>query len=111
MSTTISRLSNGLRVVSHRMPHLGTVALGLWVASGARHETPEQHGISHFLEHMAFKGTARRTAAEIAEEIEQVGGELNAATSLDATYYYARVLKDDVAIAIDLLADIVQNPR
>ncbi len=111
MSTTISRLSNGLRVVSHRMPHLGTVALGLWVASGARHETPEQHGISHFLEHMAFKGTARRTAAEIAEEIEQVGGELNAATSLDATYYYARVLKDDVGIAIDLLADIVQNPR
>ena len=111
MSTTISRLANGLRVVSHRMPHLGTVALGLWVASGARHETPEQHGISHFLEHMAFKGTQRRTAAEIAEEIEQVGGELNAATSLDATYYYARVLKDDIGVAIDLIADIVQNPR
>ncbi len=111
MSTTVSRLANGLRVVSHRMPHLGTVALGLWVASGARHETPEQTGISHFLEHMAFKGTGRRTAAEIAEEIEQVGGELNAATSLDATCYYARVLKDDVGVAIDLLADIVQNPR
>ncbi len=111
MSVTVSRLANGLRVVSHRMPHLGTVALGLWVASGARHEAAGEHGISHLLEHMAFKGTAKRTAAEIAEEIEQVGGELNAATSLDATCYYARVLKDDVEVALDLLADIVQNPR
>ena len=111
MSVTVSRLESGLRVVSHNMPHLGTVALGLWVASGARHETAGEHGISHLLEHMAFKGTARRTAAEIAEEIEQVGGELNAATSLDTTCYYSRVLKDDVGVALDLLADIVQNPR
>ncbi len=111
MTVTVSRLASGLRVVSHRMPHLGTVALGLWVASGARHEAANEHGISHLLEHMAFKGTARRTAAEIAEEIEQVGGELNAATSLDTTCYYARVLKDDVGVALDLLADIVQNPR
>ena len=111
MSVTVSRLASGLRVVSHAMPHLGTVALGLWVASGARHEAPHEHGISHLLEHMAFKGTARRTAAEIAEEIEQVGGDLNAATSLDATCYYARVLKDDLAVALDLLADIVQHPR
>ena len=111
MSTRVTRLTNGLRVVSHRMPHLGTVALGLWVASGARHEAPEQHGISHLLEHMAFKGTARRTAAEIAEEIEQVGGELNAATSLDTTCYYARVMQGDLGVALDLLADIVQNPR
>ena len=111
MTVTVSRLASGLRVVSHNMPHLGTVALGLWVASGARHEAPEVTGISHLLEHMAFKGTARRSAQEIAEEIEQVGGELNAATSLDATYYYARVLKDDVGVALDLVADIVQNPR
>ncbi len=110
MTTTVSRLANGMRVVSHSMPHLGTVALGVWVGSGARHEKPEEHGISHFLEHMAFKGTARRTAQQIAEEIEQVGGELNAATSLDTTYYYARVLKDDLGLAIDLLADILQNP-
>lgn len=110
MTTTQSRLPNGLRVVSHEMPHLGTVALGVWVASGARHEAEAEHGISHLLEHMAFKGTSRRTARDIAEEIEQVGGDLNAATSLDTTCYYARVLKDDVAVALDILADIVQNP-
>lgn len=110
MSTEVTRLSNGLRVVSQHMPHLGTVALGMWVASGARHEEDHEHGISHLLEHMAFKGTARRTAQDIAEEIEQVGGELNAATSLDTTYYYARVLKDDIGIALDILADILQNP-
>ncbi|HEX4892872.1 MAG TPA: pitrilysin family protein [Hyphomicrobiaceae bacterium] len=110
MTVRVSTLANGLRVASHSMPHLGTVALGVWVASGARHEAPDEHGISHLLEHMAFKGTARRTARDIAEEIEQVGGDLNAATSLDTTFYYARVLKDDIAIALDLLADIVQNP-
>ncbi|MGE0764999.1 MAG: M16 family metallopeptidase [Hyphomicrobiaceae bacterium] len=109
MTTHQSRLSNGLRVVSHEMPHLGTVALGLWVASGARHEAQSEHGISHLLEHMAFKGTRRRTALEIVEEIEQVGGDLNAATSLDTTCYYARVLKDDVHVALDILADIIQN--
>lgn len=110
MTVTVSRLASGLRVVSHDMPHLGTVALGLWVASGARHEAENEHGISHLLEHMAFKGTARRSAREIAEEIEQVGGDLNAATSLDTTYYYARVLKGDIGVALDILADIVQNP-
>ena len=110
MTTTQSRLSNGLRVVSHEMPHLGTVALGVWVASGARHEGETEHGISHLLEHMAFKGTSQRTARDIAEEIEQVGGDLNAATSLDTTCYYARVLKDDIGVAIEILADIIQNP-
>ena len=110
MTTTQSRLPNGLRVVSHEMPHLGTVALGVWVASGARHEDDTEHGISHLLEHMAFKGTSRRSARDIAEEIEHVGGDLNAATSLDTTCYYARVLKDDIAVALDILADIIQNP-
>ncbi|MEZ5854167.1 MAG: pitrilysin family protein [Hyphomicrobiaceae bacterium] len=109
MSTTISRLPNGLQVVSHQMPHLSTVALGVWVASGARHEEAGEHGISHLAEHMAFKGTSRRSAKDIAEEIEQVGGEINAATSLDMTYYYSRVLKDDVEVALDILADIIQN--
>ena len=109
MTTTVSRLSNGMRVVSHEMPHLGTVALGVWVASGARHESAAEHGISHLLEHMAFKGTSRRTARDIAEEIEHVGGDLNAATSLDTTCYYARVLKDDVGVALDIVADIIQN--
>jgi predicted Zn-dependent peptidase len=91
------------------MPHLETISLGVWVAAGARHESESEHGVSHLLEHMAFKGTRRRTARQIAEEIEQVGGELNAATSLEMTAYYARVLKGDEAIALDILADILQN--
>jgi predicted Zn-dependent peptidase len=111
MSTQVTRLKNGVRVVSHYMPHLETVSLGVWVGVGARHETPAEHGISHLLEHMAFKGTTRRTAQAIAEEIEQVGGELNAATGLEMTAYYARVLKADVGVALDIIADILQDPR
>ncbi len=105
----ITTLPSGLRVVSHEMPTLETVSLGVWVAAGARHETAVDNGISHMLEHMAFKGTARRSARAIAEEIEQVGGELNAATSLEMTAYYARVLKNDEAVALEILADILQN--
>ena len=82
------------------MPHLETVSLGLWVGAGARHETEREHGISHFLEHMAFKGTRRRSAQQIAEEIEAVGGELNAATGLETTAYFARVLKGDEGVAL-----------
>ena len=107
--TRVTRLESGLTIATHQMPWLETVSLGVWVACGARHESLSEHGISHLLEHMAFKGTARRTAREIVEEIEQVGGELNAATSLESTAYYARVLKGDDGIAIDLLADIVQH--
>lgn len=109
MKPTITTLSNGLRVVTQPMAHLETVSLGLWVGTGARHETERQHGISHFLEHMAFKGTKRRSAQQIAEEIEEVGGELNAATGLESTAYYARVLKGDEAVALGLIADILQN--
>jgi predicted Zn-dependent peptidase len=109
MTATMTMLANGLRVVSHAMPHLETVSLGVWVAAGARDETDREHGISHLLEHMAFKGTTTRSARQIAEEIEEVGGELNAATSLETTAYYARVLKSDEAIALELLADILQN--
>lgn len=109
MTTHITTLKNGLRIVSHRMDHLETVSLGLWVAAGARHETEAQHGISHLLEHMAFKGTATRTAQRIAEEIEEVGGDLNAATGLDTTAYYARVLKGDDGVALEILADILLN--
>ncbi|HEY7670495.1 MAG TPA: pitrilysin family protein [Hyphomicrobium sp.] len=108
-SPTITTLNNGLRVVTHTMPHLETVSLGLWVGAGARHETEREHGISHFLEHMAFKGTRRRSAQQIAEEIEEVGGELNAATSLETTAYFARVLKGDEGVALGLIADILQN--
>ena len=111
MSTQLTRLPNGLRVVSHHMPHVETVSLGVWVAAGARHEREAEHGISHLLEHMAFKGTERRSASDIAEEIEAVGGELNAATSLETTAYFARMLKADIGIALDILADILQIPR
>ena len=105
----LTTLPNGIRVVSHHMAHVETVALGVWIGAGARHETAAQNGISHLLEHMAFKGTRRRTARGIAEEIEQVGGDLNAATSLETTAYYARVLKADVGTALEILADILQN--
>jgi predicted Zn-dependent peptidase len=82
----------------------------VWVGSGSRDEGPDENGISHFLEHMAFKGTKRRNARQIAEEIEAVGGDLNAATSVETTAYYARVLKADVPLAFDILADILSQP-
>ena len=106
-----TRLANGLRVVSYRMPHVETVSMGIWVGVGARHETAAEQGISHLLEHMAFKGTERRNAKDIAEEIEAVGGELNAATSLETTAYFSRVLAGDIALGLDILADILQSPR
>ncbi|KAB2920250.1 MAG: insulinase family protein [Hyphomicrobiaceae bacterium] len=111
MSTQLTRLPNGMRVVSNHMPHVETVSLGVWVAAGARHERDCEHGISHLLEHMAFKGTERRSATDIAEQIEAVGGELNAATSLETTAYYARMLAADVGLALDILADILHIPR
>ncbi len=109
MSIKVSTLGNGLRVVTDNMPHLETVSLGLWVGTGARHESDREHGISHLLEHMAFKGTRQRTAQQIAEEIEEVGGELNAATSMETTAYYARILKGDEGVALGIIADILQN--
>lgn len=92
------------------MPSLQSAAIGLWVLAGGRHEREEQNGIAHFLEHMAFKGTERRTALQIAEEIEDVGGYMNAYTSREVTAYYARVLEADVPLALDVIADIVLNP-
>ncbi len=110
-SVRISRLDNGLVVVSHALPHLETVALGLWVQAGSRDEQPDESGIAHFLEHMAFKGTERRSAYEIAAAIEDRGGDLNAATSPEHTGYTAHVLKDDWQLALDVVADIVCAPR
>ncbi|MEM9723978.1 MAG: pitrilysin family protein [Pseudomonadota bacterium] len=109
-AVNVTSLSNGVRVVSDRMPGLASAALGVWVGAGARHERAEQNGVAHFLEHMAFKGTSRRSAQDIAEEIEDVGGELNAYTSRDTTAYYARVLADDADCALDILADILRDP-
>ena len=110
MSVEVTRLPSGLTVATDAMPHLHTASLGVWVACGSRHETAEEHGISHFLEHMAFKGTNRRSARQIAEEIEAVGGDLNAATGVEMTAYYARVLRADIPLALDVLADILSEP-
>lgn len=107
MRVECTKLPSGLTVVTENMPHLESVALGVWVKSGSRNELADEHGIAHLLEHMAFKGTARRSARQIAEEIENVGGEVNAATSTETTSYYARVLRDDTPLAIDILADIL----
>ncbi|MEL6617590.1 MAG: pitrilysin family protein [Pseudomonadota bacterium] len=110
MTTQIHRLSNGFRIVTEHMPGLASASVGVWVGAGARHEAPEQNGIAHFLEHMAFKGTERRTALQIAEAIEDVGGYINAYTSREVTAYYARVLENDVVLALDVIADILLNP-
>ena len=110
MSVQVTRLPSGLSVVTDRMAHLETASLGVWIGSGSRNENPDEHGISHLLEHMAFKGTKRRTAREIAEAIEAVGGDLNAATSVESTGYFARVLKADVPLALDVLSDILSEP-
>jgi predicted Zn-dependent peptidase len=110
MSVELTRLSSGLAVVTDRMPHLETASLGVWIGAGSRNEAADEHGISHLLEHMAFKGTKRRNARQIAEEIEAVGGDLNAATGIESTAYHARVLKADVPLALDVLADILSDP-
>ena len=109
MTVQVTKLENGLRIVTDQMPTLKTATIGVWVDAGARQETPEIHGVAHLLEHMAFKGTERRSARRIAEEIEAVGGHLNAYTSREQTAYYARVLSDDVPLAVDMLADILQH--
>ncbi|WP_050929869.1 M16 family metallopeptidase [Aestuariivita boseongensis] len=101
---------NGFRIVTEHMPSMKSAAIGIWVTAGGRHERLEQNGIAHFLEHMAFKGTTRRSALQIAEAIEDVGGYINAYTSREVTAYYARVLENDVALALDVIADIVLNP-
>lgn len=109
-NTNITTLSNGLRIVTRMMPGLHSATLGIWITAGGRDERAEQNGVAHFLEHMAFKGTARRSALQIAEEIEDVGGYINAYTSRDTTAYYARVLSADTELALDVISDIVLNP-
>src|SRR5438094_4508893 len=99
-------LDNGIRVVSQEMPDHRSVSLGIWVENGSRHEARHENGISHFIEHLLFKGTERRTAAQIAEEMDAVGGVLNAFTSKEHTCYYAKVLDENLPLAIDLLTDI-----
>jgi predicted Zn-dependent peptidase len=109
MTIELSRLANGLQIATDRIDTVDTVSLGIWVDVGTRHEPAAINGVAHFLEHMAFKGTSRRSARAIAEEIEAVGGHLNAYTSRESTAYYAKVLKEDVPLALDILADILQH--
>ncbi|MBT6037181.1 MAG: insulinase family protein [Kordiimonadaceae bacterium] len=109
MSVNVTTLKNGLRVVSDTLPHVESVTVGTWVDVGSRFEEKSENGLSHMLEHMAFKGTERRSALDIAEQIENVGGYLNAYTSREHTTYYARLLKEDLALGIDVLGDILQN--
>jgi len=99
-------LDNGLRVVTEKIPYLRSVSIGVWVITGSRDEQPQENGISHFIEHLLFKGTERRTAFDIAKEIDSVGGTLNAFTGREYTCYYAKVIDQNLPLAIDLLSDI-----
>ncbi|MBL6863509.1 MAG: insulinase family protein [Rhodospirillales bacterium] len=108
MTVEMTQLDNGIRIISNSMQNLETVSVGAWVSAGTRHEEANENGISHLLEHMAFKGTKRRSALQIAEEIEAVGGNINAYTSRENTAYYAKVLKEDVGLALDIISDILQ---
>src|SRR5262249_27736811 len=105
----VTTLGNGLRVAVDEMPEVESASLGIWVACGTRHESAELNGMAHMLEHMAFKGTRTRSARAIAEEIENVGGSLNAYTGREITAYHASVLKEDTGLGIELVADILRN--
>lgn len=110
MTVEVTTLPNGVRVAVEPMPGLHSASVGVFITAGGRHERTEQNGVAHFLEHMAFKGTPRRSARAIAEEIEDVGGYINAYTGKEMTAYFARVLAADVGRGLDILGDIVLNP-
>lgn len=109
MSVRSTTLPSGLRVVTDTMPDVETVSVGTWVGAGTRNERAEVNGIAHLTEHMVFKGTRRRTAFQISEQIESVGGHLNAYTTREHTAYYAKVLKEDAALGLDIIADMLQH--
>ena len=109
MNSQITVLSNGLRIITSERPQLETVSLGIWVKTGSAYENKENNGISHFLEHMSFKGTKTRSSLQISEEIEDVGGQSNAYTSREFTAYYAKMMKEDAELAIDVLIDSIKN--
>jgi len=111
MTPQVTTLANGLRVASLAMPHVATVAVGLHVDTGARMERAAHNGVAHLFEHMVFKGTTTRSARAIAEEIEDVGGALNAYTARDMTVFHARLLGEDLPLGVALIADLVMNPR
>ena len=103
-------LPSGLRLITEAMPHVRSVSVGVWLERGSRHETDEESGVAHFVEHMLFKGTASRTAQEIAQTIDSIGGQLDAFTSKEYAGYYIKVLDEHVPLAIDLLSDMILRP-
>jgi predicted Zn-dependent peptidase len=103
-------LDNGIKVLTEEIPHLLSISIGVWVKMGSRYEDEKNNGISHFIEHLLFKGTERRSALDIAKEIDSVGGVLNAFTGREYTCFYAKVLSKDLPLAVDLLADVYNNP-
>lgn len=109
MSIKITTLDNGLRVITDTVKAVESVALGIWADVGTRHEDMAHNGVAHMVEHMMFKGTPTRTAAQIAEQIEDVGGQINAYTSREVTAYHIHLLKDDLPLAVDMLADLMQH--
>jgi predicted Zn-dependent peptidase len=103
-------LASGVRFVTERMPHVRSVSIGVWLTRGSRHEPGEQAGIAHFVEHMLFKGTASRSAEDIAQQVDSIGGQLDAFTSKEYAGYYMKVLDEHLPVAVDLLADLVSHP-
>ena len=106
----VATLQNGVRVISEEMRHVRSVSLGVWIGTGSRRETSEENGISHFIEHMLFKGTKNRSAEEIARSVDSIGGGLDAFTSKEMVSYNTKVLDEHLPIAFDVLADLVRNP-
>ncbi len=108
IETTV--LSNGVRVITEAMPHVRSVSVGFWIGTGSRRETPEQNGISHFIEHMLFKGTATRSAEDIARSVDSIGGNLDAFTSKELVCYNTKVLDEHLPRSFDVLADLLLHP-
>ena len=103
-------MPNGLRVVGERIPHFRSVSVGLWIGTGSQHERNDEAGLSHFLEHMVFKGTEKRSARQIAEEMDAVGGQLNAFTSKECTCFYAKTVDEHLDLAMDVVCDLATHP-
>ena len=110
MSFDLLTMPGGLRVVGERIPHFRSVSVGLWIGTGSQYETVSEAGLSHFLEHMVFKGTGKRTARQIAEEMDAVGGQLNAFTSKECTCFYAKTVDEHLPLAMDVVCDLATNP-
>src|SRR6476646_7636130 len=106
----MTTLANGVRVITEAMPHVRSVSVGIWVGSGSRRETPEQNGISHFIEHMLFKGTETRSAEDIARSVDSIGGNLDAFTAKELVCFNTKVLDEHLSQAFDVLADLVLHP-